>query len=155
MWYNTYGRPKNGNFGYETPSQFPFRPQPVGMTPARATIEPCANPNNLTNQLATILRESFSIEPKDQGHVYQRYYPIITINYLTLEVTELPSSQNLAGKMVKPHSIMLANLFFQYGEASANDALKLRMFPLSLSGIAFTWFTSIAPNSIFTWARLE
>jgi hypothetical protein len=29
------------------------------------------------------------------------------------------------------------------------------MFPLSLSGTAFTWFTSIAPNSIFTWTQLE
>jgi hypothetical protein len=29
------------------------------------------------------------------------------------------------------------------------------MFPLSLSGAAFTWFTSLAPNSIFTWAQLE
>jgi hypothetical protein len=29
------------------------------------------------------------------------------------------------------------------------------MFPLSPSGTAFTWFTSLAPNSIFTWAQLE
>jgi hypothetical protein len=29
------------------------------------------------------------------------------------------------------------------------------MFPLSLSGTAFTWFTSLAPNSIFAWAQLE
>jgi hypothetical protein len=29
------------------------------------------------------------------------------------------------------------------------------MFPLSLSGIAFTWFTSLTPNSMFTWAQLE
>jgi hypothetical protein len=43
----------------------------------------------------------------------------------------------------------------QCGEASANDTLKLKMFPLSLSSIAFTWFTSLAPNSIFTWAQLE
>jgi hypothetical protein len=28
--------------------------------------------------------------------------------------------------------------------------LKLRMFPLSLFVTAFTWFTSIAPNFIFT-----
>jgi hypothetical protein len=41
------------------------------------------------------------------------------------------------------------------GEASANNTLKLRMSPLSLSGTAFTWFTSLAPNSIFTWAQLE
>jgi hypothetical protein len=29
------------------------------------------------------------------------------------------------------------------------------MFPVSLSGTAFTWFTSLAPNSIFTWDQLE
>jgi hypothetical protein len=31
----------------------------------------------------------------------------------------------------------------------------LRIFPLSLSGTAFTWFTSLAPNSVFTWAQLK
>jgi hypothetical protein len=31
---------------------------------ARATAESGVNPNNLTNQLGTILRESFGIEPK-------------------------------------------------------------------------------------------
>jgi hypothetical protein len=34
------------------------------MTPARATVEPGVDPNNLNNQLATILRESLDIEPK-------------------------------------------------------------------------------------------
>jgi hypothetical protein len=29
------------------------------------------------------------------------------------------------------------------------------MFPLSLSGTAFSWLTSLAPNSIFTWPQLE
>jgi hypothetical protein len=33
--------------------------------------------------------------------------------------------------------------------------LKLRIFPLSLSGTTFTWFISFAPNYIFTWAQLE
>jgi hypothetical protein len=33
--------------------------------------------------------------------------------------------------------------------------LKLRMFSLLLSGTVFIWFTSLAPNSIFTWAQLE
>jgi hypothetical protein len=31
----------------------------------------------------------------------------------------------------------------------------LRIFSLLLSGTTFTWFTSLAPNSIFTWAQLE
>jgi hypothetical protein len=29
------------------------------------------------------------------------------------------------------------------------------MFPFSLSSTAFAWFTSLAPNSVFTWAQLE
>jgi hypothetical protein len=29
------------------------------------------------------------------------------------------------------------------------------MFILSLFDTAFTWFTSLAPNSIFSWAQLE
>jgi hypothetical protein len=29
------------------------------------------------------------------------------------------------------------------------------MLTLSLSGTTFTWFTSLAPNSIFTWSKLE
>jgi hypothetical protein len=44
------------------------------MMPARATIEPDADPNNLTNQLATILRETYDIEPKGRGCVYQKPY---------------------------------------------------------------------------------
>jgi hypothetical protein len=33
------------------------------------------DPNNLTNQLATILREPFDIESKGRGHVYEKPYP--------------------------------------------------------------------------------
>ena len=29
------------------------------------------------------------------------------------------------------------------------------MFSLSLFGTAFTWFSSLAPSSIFSWAQLE
>jgi hypothetical protein len=67
MSYNTYGSPGHDGFGYETLLQFPIRPQPVEMIPAQATIEPCADPKNLKTQLATILRESFGIEPKGRA----------------------------------------------------------------------------------------
>jgi hypothetical protein len=53
--FNTYNQPEARGFGYEIPPQFPFRLQPIDMTPARATAEPGADPNNLTNQLASIL----------------------------------------------------------------------------------------------------
>jgi hypothetical protein len=66
----------------------------------------------------------------------------------------------------------VGQFILQCGDASANGVLKLRMFPLSLSDTTFTvlklrmfplslsdttftGFTSLAPNSIFTWAQLE
>jgi hypothetical protein len=45
------------------------------MMPGRDIAEPGADPNNLTYQLATILRESFDIEPKGRGRIYQKPYP--------------------------------------------------------------------------------
>jgi hypothetical protein len=47
--FNAYGQSKAGGFGYKTPPQFPFSPQPIDKMPARATIEPGVDSNNLTN----------------------------------------------------------------------------------------------------------
>jgi len=43
----------------------------------------------------------------------------------------------------------------QLGEAGLNDALRVRLFSLSLTGTAFSWFSSLAPGSIFNWNQLE
>jgi hypothetical protein len=101
------------------------------------------------------LQESFDIEPKGRGRVYQKPYP----NYYDL----LPYSKGyrvseffkFSGEDDKTTMEHVGQFILQCGEVSANDTIKLRMFPLSLSGTAFTWFTSLAPNSIFTWAQLE
>jgi hypothetical protein len=57
------------------------------MMPARATTQLCVDPNNLTTQLTTILRESFGIEPKGRGMYIKNLTPITTTNSLTLEDT--------------------------------------------------------------------
>ena len=43
----------------------------------------------------------------------------------------------------------------QCGEAAHSDALKGRLFSMSLLGSAFTWFTTLPANSIMYWADLE
>ena len=43
----------------------------------------------------------------------------------------------------------------QLGEASVEDAHRVHFFSLSLSGPAFTWFSSLPVNSIANWADLE
>jgi hypothetical protein len=125
------------------------------MTPAHATAEPCADPNYLTNQFSTILRESFSIEPKGRGRAYQKpyldYYDQLPYprGYRVLEFSKFTGDN---GKTTLEH---VGQFILQCDVSSANVTLKLRMSSLSLSVTAFTWFTSLAPNSIFTWAQLE
>ena len=49
----------------------------------------------------------------------------------------------------------IGQFIIQCEEASTSDIYKLRLFLLSLSGAAFTWFISLPPNSVRTWADLE
>jgi hypothetical protein len=43
----------------------------------------------------------------------------------------------------------------QVNDVGVNDVHRVRLFLLSLSGMTFSWFTSLAPDSIDTWASLE
>jgi hypothetical protein len=125
------------------------------MMPPRATAEPGTDPDNLTNQLPTILRESFGIEPKDRGHIYQKSYPDYYNQLPYPRGYRVPEFSKFSGEDDKTTLEHVGQFILQYGEGNANDALKLRMFSLSLSDTAFTWFTSLTPNSIFTWSQIE
>jgi hypothetical protein len=43
----------------------------------------------------------------------------------------------------------------QLGGARSIDALKVRLFSLLLISTAFSWFSSLSPNSIDSWEQLE
>jgi hypothetical protein len=138
MWYTTYGPSDHGGYSYKTPLQFPFRPQTVEMMPAQATIEPCTDPNNLATQLATVLRETFDIEPMGRGHVYQKLYTDYYIHLpysIVYRVLEFSKFSGDDGKTTLEH---VGQFILQCGEATTNDALKFRIFPLSLSDTVFT-----------------
>jgi hypothetical protein len=101
------------------------------------------------------MHESFGIESKGRGHVYPKPYPDYydQLPYPRgYSVFEFSIFNREDGKTTLEH---VGQFILQCGESSANDTLKLRIFPLSLSATTFTWFTSLAPNSIFTWAQLE
>jgi hypothetical protein len=124
MRYNVYCQPENDSFGNETPPQFPFRPQPIDMTPARATAKSCEDPNNLTNQLATILRKSFGIEPKDQGRVYQKSYPDYYDQLPYHRGYRVPKFSKISGEDGKTTLEHVGQFILQCGEASVNDVLN-------------------------------
>ena len=43
----------------------------------------------------------------------------------------------------------------QLGEAGSIEELKVRLFPLSLTGTAFSWFAALPHGSILLWSQLE
>jgi hypothetical protein len=43
----------------------------------------------------------------------------------------------------------------QVSDMGINDMHRVKFFPLSLTGTTFNWFTSLALDSINTWAQLE
>jgi hypothetical protein len=107
------------------------------------------DPNNLNNQLTTILRESFGIEPKGLGRVYQKSYPDYCDQLPYPRAYRIPKFAKFSREDGKTTLEYVGQFILQCREASANDAIKLKMFSLSLSTTAFTWFTSLAPKSIY------
>jgi hypothetical protein len=49
----------------------------------------------------------------------------------------------------------ITRFIIQCGEAGNVDALRIHLFSSSLSGPAFSWFTSLPANSIIKWSDLE
>ena len=43
----------------------------------------------------------------------------------------------------------------QLGEASSSNSLRVRLFSLSLTGMTFSLFASLPPNSVQSWNELE
>jgi hypothetical protein len=88
-------------------------------------------------------------------HLYQEPYPAefdfvpFPAGWRILEFTKFNGDDS---RTTWEH---VSKYVLQLREAGFNDALRVRLFFLSLTGTAFTWFSSLAPNSIRNWAQLE
>ncbi|XP_058725924.1 uncharacterized protein LOC131597234 [Vicia villosa] len=49
----------------------------------------------------------------------------------------------------------IARYLTESGDMVNNESLKVKHFPSSLPKAAFTWFTTLPPNSIDSWPKLE
>jgi hypothetical protein len=100
------------------------------------------------------LRE-FGFTPKGRARSYQKQYPeyFDTIPYPRgFSVPDLAKFMSDDAKTMYEHiGLFLA----QVNNVGIINVHKIRMFPLSLTGVAFNWFTSLPPNSIDSWVSLE
>ena len=68
---------------------------------------------------------------------------------------KVPDFQKFSGNDNKSTMEHVSMYLAQLGEGCAHDYMKCRNFPLSLTGTAFSWFTSLPSCTISSWAQLE
>jgi hypothetical protein len=102
-------------------------------------------------EMLDIFRQTFGTEPKTKNRSYQRLYPN---NYEYIPYPQgfkIPEFTKFSGDNGRSTLEHIGQFTIQCGAAASNDICKMRLFPLSLSAAAFTWFISLPPNSVYTF----
>jgi hypothetical protein len=100
------------------------------------------------------LRE-FGFNPKGRARAYQKPYPkyFDTIPYL--QGFRVPDFTKFNGDDTKTTYEHVGQFLAQVNDVGIIDEQKIWLFPLSFSGNAFNWFTSLVLGSVDTWLGLE
>jgi hypothetical protein len=115
-----------------------------------------ANVDLMVQNMADVLQNHFGLKPKMQEQVYTRPFPE-WYHRVALPPRVKPPADftKFSGKDDTSTVEHIARYLMQLGEASADEAFRIRYFPLSLTGPAFTWFASLPAQSICSSKDLE
>jgi hypothetical protein len=128
-----------------------------------ATGMPAGKPGNqdtnvdiLVQRMTDVLQNQFGLKPKNQGHVYTAPFPEWYHRVALPNRVKVPTEfTKFSGQDDTSTVEHITRYLMQLGEASADEAFRIRYFPLFLTGPAFTWFTSLPAHSICSWKDLE
>jgi hypothetical protein len=110
--------------------------------------------NGVRDQITRTLRE-FRFTMKGQARSYQKLY----LEYFDIipypRGFQVPDLAKFMGDDAKTTYEHIGQFLAQGNAVGITDVHKIRMFPLSLTGVDFNWFTSLTPNLIDSWVSLE
>jgi hypothetical protein len=95
------------------------------------------------------------MKPKKQAYMYKTPYPSGYDQIPFPPRFKVPDFTKFSGQDDTSTMEHITRFILQCGEVGNIDALRVRLFSSSLSGPAFSWFTSLPTNSIMKWADLE
>ena len=104
---------------------------------------PNSNTDELLLRVTNMMKNQFGLKPKRLTFSYKRPYPewhdlvALPTNY------RLPEFAKFTGQDSTSTIEQVSRYLTQLGKASVEDAHRVRFFSLSLSGPAFTWFSSL------------
>jgi hypothetical protein len=114
------------------------------------------NVDLMVQKMADVLQNQFSLKPKMQGQVYTppfpEWYHRVALPHRVKPPADFTKFSGQDDTCTVEH---ITRYLMQLGEASADEAFRIRYFPLSLTGPAFTWFASFPAQSIYSWKDLE
>ena len=116
---------------------------------------PNSNADELLLRVTEMMKNQFGLKPKGLTFLYKYPYPewndlvALPTTYRLLEFAKFTGQDSTS---TIEH---ISRYLTQLGEASVEEAHWVCFFSLSLSGLAFTWFSSLPVNSITNWADLE
>ena len=103
------------------------------------------------SKIAEVMRDQFGLKSKQQNLMYRTPYPA-TYDQLPLpHKYKLPDFTKFSGQGEVSTVENINRFIVQCGEVAQHDALKVCLFSMSLSALAFTWFTMLPSNSIIYW----
>ena len=97
-----------------------------------------------------MFKETFVIEFKDKTLVCQKPYPKSFDSILYPQNFRVPEFIKFTGENSRTTWEHVSQFNAQKRIYESLDHLKIRMFPLLLSGTDFSWFSALAPNSVQT-----
>ena len=104
--------------------------------------------------LAGVLKTKLGID-MGSSRLYQKPYPPV-FDFVSYPIGwRIPKFVKFNGGDSHTTWEHVSQYILQLGEAGLNDALRVRLFSLSLTGTAFSWFSSLALGSILNWNQLE
>nr|ABA97351.2 retrotransposon protein, putative, unclassified [Oryza sativa Japonica Group] len=132
-----------------------FASQYGQFEPMQQQAQGAAQQRPWADVIADVIREQFGLKPKETGSLYRQPYPEWFERVPLPNQFKVPDFSKFSGQDGVSTYEHISRFLAQCGEASAVDTLKVWLFRLSLSGSAFTWFSSLPYGSINSWADLE
>jgi hypothetical protein len=115
-----------------------------------------ANVDLMVQKMADVLQNQFGPKPKIQGQAYTPPFPQWYNRVALPQRVKPPADFTKFSRQDDTSTVEhIARYLMQLEEALADEAFRIRYFPLSLTGPAFTWFASLPAQSICSWKDLE
>jgi hypothetical protein len=106
-------------------------------------------------EIAGAFRDKLGVSIVPGGQSYQRPYDSQFDRLPYPQGTRIPEFAKFSGDQGKSTREHIDQFLAQLGELADTEAFHVRLFLLSLTGTAFTWYATLPPNSILSWEDLE